>query len=236
MLEELSLVLDEVPADAPSSAYRSAVVERNVLGKATRSTRLKTAKYLVELYALNPRLSVFRLLRFFWSQEQSGKPMLAFLAACTQRHPSARFDSLRSRDSDRRSREPHRDRGARPRAVSRTISTHHVKIHGAEPGFLVDAGGLLAGKLSKRRSRPVVTPKAAAYALVLGYLLDCGESCCSSRPWTQLLDRPTVRGDGHRPRSLEARVAAYKAAGSVVEITFPGLLTPAEERRLHEPN
>ena len=27
-----------------------------------------------------------------------------------------------------------------------------------------------------------------------------------------------------------------KAAGSVVEITFPGLLTPAEERLAHEPD
>jgi hypothetical protein len=27
-----------------------------------------------------------------------------------------------------------------------------------------------------------------------------------------------------------------KAAGSVVEVTFPGLLTPAEERLTHEPH
>ena len=56
MLEELSLLLEELPPDSPSCTYRSAIIERNVLGKSTRSTRLKTAKYLVELFALDPKV------------------------------------------------------------------------------------------------------------------------------------------------------------------------------------
>src|SRR5205823_5812530 len=73
--------LDGVPADAPASRYRDAIVEENVLGKATRSTRLKTTKHLTALYALDPACAVFRLLRFFWASDQTGRPLLALLAA-----------------------------------------------------------------------------------------------------------------------------------------------------------
>jgi len=43
--------------------------------------------------------------------------------------------------------------------------------------------------------------------------------------WTGLpLKSPTLHG------CFQARVADIKSAGSVVEITFPGLVTPEEER------
>src|SRR5437868_2651921 len=50
MLKELSLLLDGVSPDAPASRYRGAIVEDNILGKATRSTRLKTTEHLTALY------------------------------------------------------------------------------------------------------------------------------------------------------------------------------------------
>ncbi len=65
MLAELGMVLEAAPADAPPSRYRTAIVEDNVLGKPTRSTRQRTAQYLTELYGLDPKLVVFRLLRLF---------------------------------------------------------------------------------------------------------------------------------------------------------------------------
>jgi hypothetical protein len=78
MLGELSLVLDGVPPDALASRYRQAIIEENLLGKATRSTRIKTTKHLTALYALAPAFALFRLLRTFWGTKQAGKPMLAF--------------------------------------------------------------------------------------------------------------------------------------------------------------
>jgi hypothetical protein len=89
MLEELGLLLNAVPADASADRYRRAILDDNVLGKATRSTRQKTAKYLTALYALDPFRAVFHLLRHFWRADQPGKSMLAYLAA-TARDPLLR--------------------------------------------------------------------------------------------------------------------------------------------------
>ena len=81
MYRELSLVLDGVPREAPSSRYREAIVEENLLGKATRSTRIRTAEHLTALYALDPSLTLFRLLGYFWGGGPGGEADLALLAA-----------------------------------------------------------------------------------------------------------------------------------------------------------
>ncbi len=46
MTSELSLILDGLTADSVADRYRRAIVDDNMLGKATRSTRLKTEQYL----------------------------------------------------------------------------------------------------------------------------------------------------------------------------------------------
>ena len=63
MTSDLSLMLDGLPADSPADRYRQAIIDENLLGKATRSTRLKAARHLTNLYALDPSKTVFRLLR-----------------------------------------------------------------------------------------------------------------------------------------------------------------------------
>ncbi len=65
MTSDLSLILEGLPADSVADRYRQAIVDDNVLGKPTRSTRLKAAGYLTSLYALDPSNAVFRLLRHF---------------------------------------------------------------------------------------------------------------------------------------------------------------------------
>ena len=90
MLEELSLVLDKIPFDVDKSVYVSAIVDENVLGKPTRTTRLKTAKRLVELYALDPHCPIFRSFRGYWRGDPAGRPMLAFLTARPATRCSAR--------------------------------------------------------------------------------------------------------------------------------------------------
>jgi hypothetical protein len=49
MLQELRLLLDRVDADVPASSYVAAIMDDNVLGKPTRSTRQRTAQHLIEL-------------------------------------------------------------------------------------------------------------------------------------------------------------------------------------------
>ena len=59
MLGELGALLVGAPSCSPAKDYREAVVERNVLGKTTDSTRQKSLRHLKELYGLEERIPVF---------------------------------------------------------------------------------------------------------------------------------------------------------------------------------
>ena len=84
MFDELSLVLEKVGANAKQNDYLSAIVEENVLGKRTQTTRKRTAKRLSELYCLDPACTLFRLLRKFWPADLASRPILAFLTAAAR--------------------------------------------------------------------------------------------------------------------------------------------------------
>ena len=96
--------------------------------------------------------------------------------------------------------------------------------------------GYLTGKVAKRRSRPAVTPQVVAYALVLGYLTGLRGGILLNSSWARLLDRSPAEMMELATEASKQGWLRLKAAGSVVEITFPGLLSPAEERLAHEPN
>ena len=81
MLAELAAVLAATGKDATRSDYASAIVEANCLFKPTAATRRLTNQRLGELYALDPNVPVFRILRRLWSVDESGRPLLALLAA-----------------------------------------------------------------------------------------------------------------------------------------------------------
>ena len=79
MLQELEALLAAVPADAPAKAYRAAIVEENVLGKRTLSTRKETATRLTALHGLDPSKPLFRVLRRLWAVDPAAHPQLALL-------------------------------------------------------------------------------------------------------------------------------------------------------------
>jgi hypothetical protein len=79
MLQELETLLGALPADAPAKAYRAAILEENILGKRTASTRKETASRLSALHGLDPSKPLFRVLRRLWAVDSSAHPQLALL-------------------------------------------------------------------------------------------------------------------------------------------------------------
>ena len=63
MLQEIRALVSSVPASASREQYRSAILEENVLGKPTFSSREKSYRHLMELYGLDPMLALFRVFR-----------------------------------------------------------------------------------------------------------------------------------------------------------------------------
>jgi hypothetical protein len=235
MLQELRLLLERVNADAPASCYVAAIMDDNVLGKPTRSTRQRTAQRLIELYALDPHCPLFRLLRHYWAADVESQPMLAFLMAC------ARDPLLRA---------------ATPFMF--TIPLGHTVVPAAiadhlheqypsrfQPSTLIATAqrlasswaqaGYLQGKQTKRRMHPHITPTVTAFALLLGYLCGLRGARLFESAWSQLLDCSAAKLTELTTEASTQGWLRYKASGAVVEITFPGLLTPAEERAAYEP-
>ena len=91
MLGELTEILAVLPADATRDDYGTAIVEENALGKRTYATRLSSRQRLNEMYGLDPRLALFRVLRYLWKIDPAGRPLLAMLCALA-RDPSSPRD------------------------------------------------------------------------------------------------------------------------------------------------
>jgi hypothetical protein len=96
--------------------------------------------------------------------------------------------------------------------------------------------GYLTGRVNKKRTRPVVTPVAATFALLLGYLSGLRGKMLLDTVWTRMLDRTPAEIANRATEASKQGWMNYKAAGSVVEISFLGLLTPKEEKACNEPD
>jgi hypothetical protein len=232
MLAELTALVGDKATFASKDDYRKGIIEDNVLGKRTASTRRITAQRLTELYVLDPTVTVFRLLQFFWKADPRGRPLLALLCA------AARDPLLRQTAGPVLAAKPGE------RFVTAALSE---AVAEAFPGRFKPStcgqiarnaasswtqAGHLSGHRTKVRSRPVATPGAAAYALALGYLVGARGPLLLSTFWAKLLDRST-KGVGELAVEASRRGwINYRRSGSVVEARFPGLLTEAEQESL----
>jgi len=234
MLEELSVLLGKVAASAAAPAYLAAIIEDNALGKPTQTTRQRTAKRLTELYALDPGCSIFRLLRHFWAADPASQPMLALLSA------SARDSLLREATPfilgiyqsqlvtpDQIAEHLNEKFPGRFQASTALATAQRLASSWAQAGYL-------QGKVNKKRKKPVVTPAVMAFALVLGYLCGLRGKLLLDSVWTRLLDRSPGELIELATEASKQGWLNFKAAGTVVEISFPGLLRPQEEKAAHE--
>lgn len=230
MLAELGELLAAVPPEADRAGYAAAVVDENVLGKATAATRRGTNQRLGELYALDPRVPVFRVLRRLWPVDAAGRPLLAMLCALARDPllrstapavlalpPGAglvRSDFLEDvrRIAGARLNEAVLDKVARNAASSWTQSGH------------------LRGRMRKIRTRVTPAPGALALAVWLGALEGLGGRALLDCRWTRVLDRA---GEDLLPVAFEAQrlgLIHARAGGGVVEIDA-GRLDPAAAGR-----
>jgi hypothetical protein len=236
MLKELTRLLDRVAVSAPAAAYQSAIVQENVLGKPTRSTRERTAKHLAQLFILDPGVPLFRLFRHFWCGDAASQPMLTFLLAaardplvreCTPfilAVPIGQQVSPAEIAEDLKQKAPGRFGPKTILATAQRLASSWMQA------------GFLRGRAVKRRTRPQVAPVVAAFALLLGYLSGVRGKILLECSWAKLLDRSFGEVSDLATEASKQGWLQFKSSGGVVEVTFPGLLKPAEEQAAHEPN
>jgi len=237
MLEDLELLFDAVANPAASKEdYFTSIIEDNCLKKRSVRTRKLTARHLTDLYALDPSIALFRVLRFFWQRDKEGHPLIALLCAYAR-------DSILSSSAPfildfsegniiRRevleefidNKEPDRFSKATLKSVAQNINSSFTK------------SGHLTGRVKKIRSKPIPTPSAAAYALFLSYLSGIrGESLFHSE-YTRLLDCPSHRTIELAEIASQSGWIVFKRIGNVMELLFPNLLTNQEMDWIREQN
>lgn len=229
MLADLERVLDhlgEAPALVP--ALRRAVVEDNLLGRATMRARRDAIKHLVELYGLDDRFVLFRTLRRLWAIDEAARPALALLVAMARDAilrgampfvealaPGEPFVVAELTDFLRR-RGRQRFSDASIRSMARNLASTWTQ------------SGLLVGTMRKKRVRLEARPVSVALAMFLGYVEGSrGQGLFSTR-WARLFDG----GEGAMRRcAIEAGrrgLVRFAAIDDVVEVSFRGWLRDGE--------
>lgn len=224
MLAELTELLAAMPANATREEYAEAIIEDNILGKQTTSTRRLTNQRLGELYGLSLTVPLFRVLRRLWGIDEPGRPLIAVLCAAA-RDPLLRATSkavlpmpvgselLRSamttaiRDSvGNRLNESTLDKVARNAGSSWSQSGH------------------LEGRVRKIRREVRPTPGSVAFALWFGSLHGLAGENLLRTPWARMLDQSPAELLDLTLRAKQLGLLNASSGGGVVQID----VTPLE--------
>jgi len=235
MLDELTLLFSFVDhPDADKDLYLQSMVEENCLNKRSDRTRKLTARHLINLYGLDPNITLFRCFQYFWQRDQEGRPLLALLIAIV-------------RDAILKSSVPFIQSYAMGQSVTR--ETLEEFIDNMETGRFSPAtlkstaqninsswtqSGHLQGKVKKVRTPAKATPGAAAFALLLGYLSGVRGESLYQTEYAKLLDCSMEESIELSTEASRKGWIVFKRLGSVIEVLFPNLLSQQEMEWVRE--
>jgi len=230
MLDELRLLLAYCPAGVMRDVYLSAIRVDNCLGKRTVATRILSSQRLSELYALDPEVPLFKIMRRFWYADHNGQPILALFLALA-RDPLLRVTSvpiLRIRPGEEL------DRQVIVKTLKMTVggrlseNTINKVMRNAASSWT--QSGHLKGR--GRKVRQTVTPTATtiAYALLLGYLTGKRGMALFETIWAQLLDAPIGELINLATDSRRLGFLDVSQSGGVIDVSFSRLLALDERR------
>ena len=230
MLDEVRLLLTTCSPDATREQYLAAIQEDNCLGKRTSATRRLTSQRLSELYALDPEVPLFRVMRRFWYVDSDGQAILAMLLALA-RDPLLRASAppvLRMRPGEELARQQLTD--ALNRAVGSRLSESTLDKVVRNVASSWTQSGHLKGR--GRKIRQTVTPTAATttFALLLGYLAGRRGSALFESLWARMLDAPPSELMQFTMDARRLGLLDMSQSGGVTEVAFSRLLTQDERR------
>lgn len=220
MYAELAALLASCGHHASYEDYSTAVVDGNVLTKATLATRKKSLRHLRELYALRSEVPVFAALRELWWGDAAARPLLALLCAVS-RDPLLRSTTEVITDAAA---------GTPVDATGIADAVEHTFPLRFAPGVRARIGrnaasswthsGHLRGHVHKVRTRAEATPATAAYALYLGHLAGDTGAGLLRTIWARLLDVP--EGTARELAAAASRLGwiTYRSSAGMTEVTF----------------
>jgi hypothetical protein len=217
MLSELEAVLVALPDTADRDAYAAVIVEGNCLGKPTTSTRRISNQRLGELYGLDRRVPLFRVMRRLWSVDAASRPLLALLVALA-RDPlfmASAGPILSLPNGAELQRTPLRDALCKLVGERMNEATVDKVVRNASSSWT--QSGHLTGRTFKFRQRVSAPPTAVAFALWLGSAAGLrGEELFTSG-WVAALDCTAGSARGLAIEAKRIGVIDLRIAGDIVE-------------------
>ncbi len=235
MLEDLESLLDYVPdVNAERTDYFKAVVDDNCLAKRSVETRKLTERHLTELYALDPQVTIFRALRYFWKRDSASRPLLALLCAYARdsllRMSAPFILGLHQGDGVQRleleeyieNTYPGRFSKAMLKSLAQNINSTWTK------------SSHLIGRVNKFRTKTQSAPGSVSYGLLLGYLRGERGKSLFETEYMKLLDCPLGESIALAEVAALKGWIDFKRLGDVIEVLFPNLLTDEEMELIRE--
>jgi hypothetical protein len=217
MFAELSTVLGIVPAAFARSAYTDSIVHGNALHKATAATRRISTQRLAELYALDPAVPVFRVLRNLWSIDSRAQPLLALLVALA-RDPLLRASAapvLVQSIGAEVQRAPIRDALSKVVGSRMNDATIDKVVRNVMSSWT--QSGHLAGRTFKFRQHVDASPTALAMALWIANAAGLGTHELLTSGWVAALDCTASSARGLALEAKRIGLIDLQIVGEVVE-------------------
>jgi hypothetical protein len=230
MLAELDAVLANVSKGSGATDYREAILEGNVLGKTTDSTRRESLRRLRELYALDEATPIFGLLRKLDAIDAASLPLLAVQVAWA-RDPLLRATTppvMYASEGERV------ETASLAQALDATFPNQYSELSRNQTARHAASSwtqsGHLCGRAKKTRQRIKPTAVSVAMALFLGNIGGYHGAAVFSNPWCRLLDLNPDRAKAMGTEAHRAGLLTLRAVGEVVDLSFP-LLAAFQERQ-----
>ena len=233
MLNELSQLLDAASGEVTRRGYADIIMDGNCLGKRTAATRKISLYRLTELYGLDARLLLFRVMRNLWWRHETSRPLLALLLALA-RDPLLRATSqsvFATPFGHEFGRQTMKD------ALSDTVgerlndATLDKVVRNAASSWT--QSGHLRGRGRKTRQQIEVTPATTAYALLLGFAVGYRGHLLFETPWTAILDSPPGKLIDLAVDAKRFGLVDIKQSGRMIDVSFPSMFTKKERELIH---
>lgn len=228
MFEEMRIIQESLPLEAKKEDFKRAIVEENILGKPTQSSREKSFHHLLELYGMDPGLALFRVLRTLGSADRGSFPLIA--ATCVYARDAqlrASFELIQTKrdgqDIPRVEMEEHLETSF-PKRFSPAMKKSLAQNVNTSWTFC----GHLEGRSKKIRRNPIAGFGAVTFAMFEGWLSGLRGEILLTSVYARLVNAEpgTIL---HQLRQASAQQwLRLRSGGGVTEIDFSPLLTPSE--------
>lgn len=233
MLNELTVLIRGTRSDASKEALQKVVVEENLLGKPTASSREKTFFHLRRAYGLDVNTALWRVLRQFAKQEPQALPLMALVLIYSRdlqlRKSFDLVSTLKPGDELPRIRMEEWLEQAFPGKYSKAMK----KSTAQNVNTTWTATGHLTGRSHKFRARPKPHWLATTYAMFVGYLAGIRGQVLLDSVYARLVGVDPLTAADHLSIASAHGLLRFRNAGGVVETDFSNLLHPSDQLMLH---